>query len=275
MDKLVINSHTRSQLSGALSRPSHAYLFLGPSGLGKTTIARAFARELIGPNATAGDLKKWILLIAPEKDKKISIKQVRGLGSFVALKKPESISKKIVIIDKADHMGIESANALLLTLEEPTADTIIILVADNQADVVATLLSRLQKIYFKPPAVADMTEFSRSLGHEMSTLNSIGAFPAMLNSLDESRLEKHKTISGIAEAFMSSDLASRLGLVVAITDKNDTCALIDYLSRQISASGDGSVGWLKKANALILARVHLYNNGSPKFVLEKLALDFE
>ena len=55
MDKLVINTKTEKLLNNALKQPSHAYLFLGKRGLGKTTAAIGFGKELIGDNASSGD----------------------------------------------------------------------------------------------------------------------------------------------------------------------------------------------------------------------------
>lgn len=275
MASLVLSSDTRSQLNTALTRPSHAYLFAGPKGLGKTTVAKTFAAKLIGPNASHGDIQKWLLFVAPVADKKISIKQVREIANFVSLKKPKTIANKIVIIDQADRMGIESANALLLTLEEPAADTVLILVSDNIADIPATLHSRLQKITFKTSSAESLSDSSDDWGIKSTLSARMGDLSAKLSKADESNLEQHENILEATNIFVSSDLIARLSLVSAFSQKDEISALIDALSRYISKNADGSHDWLKKANALILARIHLYNNGNPKFVLEKLALDFE
>ena len=60
----------------------------------------------------------------------------------------------------------------------------------------------------------------------------------------------------------------------SVIDKSQAMSLVDLLSSAVAAQNEASAAWLGRAQALILARLHLYNNGNPKFVIEKLALDF-
>ncbi len=70
MDKLVLHPTTAKQLKLALTSTHHAYLFVGPNGLGKSLAAEKFAAKLLGENVDSGDLSRWIYILKPEQGKK-------------------------------------------------------------------------------------------------------------------------------------------------------------------------------------------------------------
>lgn len=85
-------------------------------------------------------------IIIPENSKEIKIDQVRQISEFFKLKSEKG---KVVIIDDADKMNIQAMNALLKTLEEPPDNTMIILIAENQNNLLPTIISRTLKVRFK------------------------------------------------------------------------------------------------------------------------------
>lgn len=133
-------------LENALKRGklSHAYVFAGPTGVGKKAIARKIAHELLGSQA---DFIPDLLEIDGHEG--IKIEQIRELIYKLSLK-PYSAKYKVAIIDSVEQMTIEAANALLKNLEEPKPDTIIILITSNAERLPKTILSRCQKINFGP-----------------------------------------------------------------------------------------------------------------------------
>lgn len=274
MDRLTLNESTRAQLEIAHAKPSHGYLFFGPAGLGKTSAAINFATHLVGAKANDGDRSRFIMQIAPEDGKQISVRQTAGIAAFIAAIKPSHIAKKIVIIDQADRLSLEAANSLLLTLEEPTADTVIILVADNQDNVLPTIRSRLQAISFRHPSQAAINELVKNAKLDNMFAKSVGPLPALLLRKDPKLLSDYTELDSLREKFMSGDVRKRLLVASAIMDKPQAMSLVDLLSSAVATQKEASVAWLGCAQALILARLHLYNNGNPKFVIEKLALDF-
>lgn len=146
------------------NRVSHAYIFLGPSGIGRKLTALNFAKAL---NCTSeaperpcdacisckkiGSLNHPdISLLNPDtKSSSISIDSVRELIRSIGLK-PYEGKKKVYIIDGADSMMQGSSNALLKTLEEPPSDSVLILIAEDLARLFRTIVSRSQVVRFFP-----------------------------------------------------------------------------------------------------------------------------
>jgi len=139
---------------------SHAYVFLGPAGVGKMLTARAFAYALLarsddqaGVYFRDGVHPDLMIIEKPENKTTILKEQItQGLEPWLALK-PYRAASRVVIIRDAHLMRAEAANALLKTLEEPPLYAVIILLADEQS-LLETILSRCQQVRFFPLAEA-------------------------------------------------------------------------------------------------------------------------
>lgn len=132
---LLVNSIKQNKIS-------HAYLFCGGRGTGKTSVARIVARE-IGCN--------------PEDIIEIDAASNRGIDEIRELREavrtaPFSSPYKIYIIDEAHMLTKEASNALLKTLEEPPSHVIFILATTDPEKLPATIVSRCQKVFFKNPS---------------------------------------------------------------------------------------------------------------------------
>ncbi len=160
-DNVVGQDYTVSMLKNALinGKTSHAYIFTGPRGTGKTSTAKIFAKALNCENPVNGNPcnKCTSCLLFDESPDIIEIdaasnngvSEVRELIDNVKLV-PTSMKYKVYIIDEV-HMLTESAfNALLLTLEEPPSHVVFILATTDIQDVPITILSRCQRFDFKP-----------------------------------------------------------------------------------------------------------------------------
>ncbi|MEP1216058.1 MAG: DNA polymerase III subunit delta' [Marinobacter sp.] len=148
-------------------RLPHALLVTGENGVGKRLFADALAGLLVceRPEMTAGapcgECKQCELASAgthpdirvytPEKSRMIKIDQIRALSSF-AVGSPQVASSKVAIIDRADQLNINSANALLKTLEEPADDVTLILLQESGRPVLPTIRSRCQSLLIATPA---------------------------------------------------------------------------------------------------------------------------
>ena len=144
---------------------SHAYLFTGPEHLGKKTLALSFCKMLLqqvapqpcgdyGANRDKAndDIQNNLdlTIISPDEDEKqITIEKIRDLEKKMALY-PHSAKYKIAIIEQAEKMNKSAANALLKTLEEPSKTAILILLASDSKNMLATIKSRCQLIKFLP-----------------------------------------------------------------------------------------------------------------------------
>lgn len=140
---------------------SHAYLFEGPEHVGKTTLALAFAAQLLGDRSADVTRNPDLILVSPEEDKKqIGAEQIRDLQKTLSLS-PFQSPYKIAIIEQAEKMNRTAANALLKTLEEPGQTSILILVSSQAEKLLDTIKSRCQVLSFGIAPRQGMEEFLR------------------------------------------------------------------------------------------------------------------
>ncbi|WP_457621766.1 DNA polymerase III subunit [Persephonella sp.] len=120
----------------------------------RNTISNIYEKEDLNPHP-------GIKIVSPENEKEIKIDQIRDIINFLKLKTKNG---KVVIIEKAEKMNRESSNALLKTLEEPPENTLIILTTSNQNALLPTIVSRCQKIKFKPLRKEDILNILKLKG---------------------------------------------------------------------------------------------------------------
>ncbi|HOQ10123.1 MAG TPA: DNA polymerase III subunit [Syntrophomonadaceae bacterium] len=159
----------RSLDSGIIS---HAYLFMGPPGVGKQMTAQAFARSLLqqeDPGAEVylreGIHPDLMEISLPENRTRISKEQIsQEMIPWLAMK-PYRARHRIVLIHDSHLMSLEAANALLKTLEEPPEYALIILLSDT-AEILETIVSRCQLVQFYPLGVEAIQSVLLSRGIE-------------------------------------------------------------------------------------------------------------
>ena len=162
----------KASVSG--SRVAHAYLFLGPDGVGKHSAAIEFAKLLscasekgdnCGKCDSCSKIEKAvhpdIFIISTEEGRRIiSIDKIRELSARLSLK-PFEARYKIAVID-AQSLNEEASSALLKILEEPGADTLFILIAVNANVLLDTIVSRCHVVRFKPLSRSDVIGILRT-----------------------------------------------------------------------------------------------------------------
>jgi DNA polymerase III subunit delta' len=161
----------RIVLSAALEAgPSHAYLFHGPAGTGKRTVAQAFAAELLAEGADDPDAVRLrvqhgthpdLTWVRPSGAHVMRVEDVDGPVVSAATRTPFEAARRVFVLERVDTMNDEVANRLLKTLEEPAPFVHLILLTDALGRVLETVVSRCQPVRFEPlPAarIAGMLE---------------------------------------------------------------------------------------------------------------------
>ncbi|KXT73783.1 DNA polymerase III subunits gamma and tau [Streptococcus sp. DD10] len=146
---------------------SHAYLFSGPRGTGKTSVAKIFAKAMNCPNQvdgepcndcyicqaiTEGSLEDVIEIDAASNNGVDEIRDIRDKSTYA----PSLAKHKIYIIDEVHMLSTGAFNALLKTLEEPTKNVVFILATTELHKIPATILSRVQRFEFKSIKLTDI-----------------------------------------------------------------------------------------------------------------------
>lgn len=144
----------------ASGKISHAYLFSGPRGTGKTSVAKIFAKAMNCPNQvdgepcndcdicrdiTEGSLEDVIEIDAASNNGVDEIREIRDKSTYA----PSRATYKVYIIDEVHMLSTGAFNALLKTLEEPTENVVFILATTELHKIPATILSRVQRFEFK------------------------------------------------------------------------------------------------------------------------------
>lgn len=146
--EVVGQDHITDILSRALKagRIAHAYLFTGPRGVGKTSIARILAHEI--NQLPYGDDTQHLDIIEIDAASNNGVEDVRDLREKVQIA-PVSAAKKIYIIDEVHMLSKPAFNALLKTLEEPPEHVVFILATTDAEKLPATIISRTQRFGFR------------------------------------------------------------------------------------------------------------------------------
>ncbi len=149
------------------SAMTHAWLFTGPPGSGRSVVARAFASALQCPDEGCGacpechDVRSGAhpdVANLVTDGLWIKIKQIRDLVPRAALR-PARGRWQIVVVEDADRLGEDAADALLLALEEPPPRTVWMLCAPTAEDIVPTIRSRCRIVPLRTPPYADVAAY--------------------------------------------------------------------------------------------------------------------
>jgi DNA polymerase-3 subunit delta' len=218
--------HARAVLLGALppaGSPSHAYLFHGPAGAGKRTVARAFAAALLaeGANDPAETIERVrrathpdLTWVTPSGASELLVGDIDEAVVGAVAHTPFESQRRVFVIEAAGTMNDQAANRLLKTLEEPPAFAHLILLAEHREDVLPTVASRCQAVRFDPLA---SEEIERRLSTADPALDPARARASARLSAGDAQLaerlagEAGAALREAAEGFVRAALSGRAG----------------------------------------------------------------
>ncbi|MBD3616992.1 MAG: DNA polymerase III subunit gamma/tau [Gracilimonas sp.] len=165
-DDIVSQEHVSSTIKNAIkqNRLSHAYMFCGPRGVGKTTMARVLARTIneIDASVDGESLNQTLNIVEMDAASNNKVDDVHHLRESVRIP-PQNGRYKIFIVDEVHMLSKAAFNALLKTLEEPPEHAIFIFATTEPHKVLPTILSRVQRFDFKRISVEEIVQRLRKI----------------------------------------------------------------------------------------------------------------
>ena len=232
---------------------SHAYLFSGPRGTGKTSVAKIFAKAMNCPNqvggepcnncyicqaVTEGSLEDVIEMDAASNNGVDEIRDIRDKSTYA----PSIAQYKVYIIDEVHMLSTGAFNALLKTLEEPTPNVVFILATTELHKIPATILSRVQRFEFKSIKTQDIRDHifqileKEGIDYETEAVEIIarraeGGMRDALSILDQAlSLTQEATLTtAVSEEITGTISLSALDHYVAALAQKDVTAALENL----------------------------------------------
>jgi DNA polymerase III subunit delta' len=277
MQGIIGHQKQKELLENAMvkNRVAHAYIFTGPAGVGKRTMARKFANRLLD---TESDFHPDLIEI--RDDSGIKINAIRKLIYQLSLK--SYLGKyKVAIIYDAQNLSIEASNALLKALEEPKSNTVIILVTNSVEHLPKTIVSRVQKVNFGLVHKDEIKSLIpvRLTGEQRDLITTTASGrPGLVKKIVEDQDFSHKlaSYSEYYNVFKDKEIIPRLLLAqdLASLETTEVKSILEFwlskLEYELNLTGERILA--HKLNQVSKTRKYLDQNLNSKLILSDLML---
>lgn len=272
-NEVVGQDHIITTLKNAIKsgRISHAYLFTGPRGVGKTSVARILAHEINNLPYVDESIHLDIIEIDAASNRRID--EIRDLRDRVNIS-PTSAKYKVYIIDEVHMLTREAFNALLKTLEEPPAHCVFILATTEAHKLPETIVSRTQRFEFKLVGADEVADHLKTIAKkeklqiDQSAIDILaeygeGSFRDSISLLDQLGssgqpvteatvrellgLPPGTSVAGLVSALYAADSPRILELLGQLRDQGTSSSVLAKLlgkDLRLRLLGSGSEPWL-------------------------------
>lgn len=255
-DEMVGQEVVATTLKNAImnGQISHAYLFSGPRGTGKTSAAKIFAKAINCPNQkegepcnacdicqaiTRGSLEDVIELDAASNNGVDEIREIRDKSTYAASR----AAYKVYIIDEVHMLSTGAFNALLKTLEEPTDNVVFVLATTELQKIPATIISRVQRFAFKAITTSDIRQHLAEVLSDEKIDFAAAALDVIAKSA-EGGMRDALSLLDQALSFSDGKLEEKDALLVTGSIANE--ALVSYVSAVAASDGTRALNALEE-----------------------------
>lgn len=288
IEQLLLHPTTKQQVVRLVQQPTQSLLLIGSNGIGKGQLATAMAADSLQlPHEEALAAHPYYKHINFEKDS-ISIDAIRDLQRFLQLKTiGDKPFRRAIVIEHAENLTVEAQNAYLKLLEEPPADTIMLLTVDNQRALLPTILSRVQAITIHAPDETSLKTHFNSRGKQEAAIRQAYFLSGGLLGLMHALLEEdtsHPLLTGVTAAkdILQKTTFERLALVEGLakqkTEATYTLQALQHMAQTALTQAAGKADaakvrqWHRVLKLSSEALAALDQNANTKLVLSDLML---